>query len=87
VPIERAQIDRADLAACRAGEAQPRNAGCDRGADRWVEPEGTPARLPCVASASQMASMNPLQIYMQFAEQWQKACADAMAYWGQRRAP
>ena len=44
------------------------------------------------SSAAQMASMNPLsmnpfQIYMQFAEQWQKACADAMAYWGQRRAP
>jgi hypothetical protein len=39
------------------------------------------------SSAPQMASMNPLQIYMQFAEQWQKACADAMAYWGQRRIP
>jgi hypothetical protein len=39
------------------------------------------------SSAPQMASMNPLQIYMQFAEQWQKACVDAMAYWGQRRAP
>jgi hypothetical protein len=36
------------------------------------------------SSASQMASMNPLQIYMQFAEQWQKACADAMSHWGQR---
>jgi hypothetical protein len=38
------------------------------------------------SSASQMASMNPLQIYMQFAEQWQKACADALAHWGQGRA-
>jgi hypothetical protein len=38
------------------------------------------------SSASQMASMNPLQIYMQFAQQWQKACADAMAHWGQGRA-
>jgi hypothetical protein len=28
-----------------------------------------------------MAAMNPLQFYMQFAEQWQKACADAMAFW------
>ena len=48
-----------------------------------------PSLLPVDAwsSAPQMASMNPLQIYMQFAEQWQKACADAMAYWGQRRAP
>jgi hypothetical protein len=39
------------------------------------------------SSAPEMASMNPLQIYMQFVEQWQKACGDAMAYWGQRRAP
>jgi hypothetical protein len=48
-----------------------------------------PSPLPVDAwsSASQMASMNPLQIYMQFAEQWQKACADAMASWGQRRTP
>jgi hypothetical protein len=38
------------------------------------------------ASASQMASMNPLQIYMQFAEQWQKSWADAMAHWGQGRS-
>jgi hypothetical protein len=33
------------------------------------------------AGAVQMATMNPLQFYMQFAEQWQKACADAMAFW------
>jgi hypothetical protein len=38
------------------------------------------------SSASQMAAMNPLQFYIQFAEQWQKACADAMAHWGQARA-
>jgi hypothetical protein len=38
------------------------------------------------SSAPQMASMNPLQIYMQFAEQWQKACADAMAHWGGGRS-
>lgn len=37
------------------------------------------------SSAAPMASMNPLQIYMQFAEQWQKACADAMAHWGPGR--
>jgi hypothetical protein len=47
-----------------------------------------PSLLPVDAwsSASQMASMNPLQIYMQFAEQWQKACADAMAHWGRGRS-
>jgi hypothetical protein len=33
------------------------------------------------AGAVQMATMNPLQLYMQIAEQWQKACADAMAFW------
>ena len=38
------------------------------------------------SSASQMASMNPFQMYMQFAEQWQKACADAMAHWGRGRS-
>ena len=27
------------------------------------------------------AAMNPLQFCMQFAEQWQKAWADAMAFW------
>jgi hypothetical protein len=47
----------------------------------------SPLPVDAWSSAPQMAAMNPLQIYMQFAEQWQKACADAMAYWGQRRAP
>jgi hypothetical protein len=46
-----------------------------------------PGPVDAWSSAAQIASMNPLQIYMQFAEQWQKACADAMAYWGQRRGP
>jgi hypothetical protein len=30
---------------------------------------------------SQMAAMNPMQLYMQFAEQWQKAWTDAMGFW------
>jgi hypothetical protein len=30
---------------------------------------------------SQMASMNPFQLWIQFAEQWQKASADAMSSW------
>jgi hypothetical protein len=33
------------------------------------------------AGPLQMAAMNPLQLYMQFVEQWQKAWADAMAFW------
>lgn len=32
-------------------------------------------------STSQMAAFNPFGIYMQFAQQWQKACADTMAFW------
>jgi hypothetical protein len=33
------------------------------------------------ADAFQKAAINPLQFYMQFVEQWQKAWADAMAFW------
>ena len=33
------------------------------------------------AGAFQMAAANPLQFWMQFAEQWQKTWADAMAFW------
>jgi hypothetical protein len=31
--------------------------------------------------ATQMAAMNPMQFYMQFAQQWQKSWAEAMAFW------
>ena len=34
------------------------------------------------ASGAPMAALNPMQFYVQFAEQWQKACTDAMAFWG-----
>jgi hypothetical protein len=33
------------------------------------------------AVALQTAAMNPLQFWMQFTEQWQKAWADAMTSW------
>ena len=33
------------------------------------------------SGAAQMAAMNPMQFYMQFAQQWQKSWADAMAFW------
>lgn len=33
------------------------------------------------ADAFEIATMNPLQFWMQFAEQWQKASADAVAFW------
>jgi hypothetical protein len=38
-------------------------------------PAGT---WPNVAGGS---AMNPLQFFIQFAEQWQKAWSDAMAFW------
>ena len=34
------------------------------------------------AEAFQKGSMNPLQFWMQFAQQWQKSWADMMAFWG-----
>ena len=34
------------------------------------------------AGALQAGAMNPFQFYAQFAEQWQKACAEAMSFWG-----
>ena len=33
------------------------------------------------SGAAQMAAMNPMQFYMQFAQQWQKSWAEAMAFW------
>jgi hypothetical protein len=33
------------------------------------------------ATTFQIAAMNPFQLWMQFTEQWQKASADAMAFW------
>jgi hypothetical protein len=33
------------------------------------------------AKAAGMSAMNPMQFYMQFTEQWQKAWSDAMAFW------
>jgi hypothetical protein len=30
--------------------------------------------------------MNPLQLYMQYAEQWQKSWAEAMAFWSKSRS-
>jgi hypothetical protein len=38
-------------------------------------------------TAGEMAAMNPLQLYMQFAEQWQKACSEAMGFWGKSGRP
>ncbi len=38
------------------------------------------ARWPS-ADAFQTAAINPLQFWIQLAEQWQKAWADAMAFW------
>jgi|GEM_PF-584379 len=32
-------------------------------------------------NAGDLSAMNPMQFFMQFAEQWQKAWTDAMAFW------
>jgi hypothetical protein len=45
VPVECAEVDRPDLAAGRAGEAQPRKSRCNRCAYRRVEPQGPAAGL------------------------------------------
>ena len=34
------------------------------------------------SDAFQRATINPLQFWMQFAEQWQKSWADTMTFWG-----
>ena len=54
MPIERAEINRANLLARRAGERKPRDAGRDGGADSRVEPEFTPASLPGIPDADDL---------------------------------
>jgi hypothetical protein len=39
------------------------------------------------ADLSQHGAMNPLQIWMQLAEQWQKASVDAMGFWAKGGRP
>jgi hypothetical protein len=39
------------------------------------------------ADAFQMAAMNPLQFWMQFAEQWQRAWGEAMTSWARAGRP
>jgi uncharacterized protein YPO0396 len=46
--------------------------------------------LPSSAPASSLSdagAMNPFQFWVQFAEQWQKASADAMAFWAKGGRP
>ena len=38
-------------------------------------------------SLSDAEAMNPFQFWAQFAEQWQKASADAMAFWAKGGRP
>jgi hypothetical protein len=40
-----------------------------------------------ITNASQTAAMNPFGIYMQVAQQWQKAWADSMAFWAKASQP
>jgi hypothetical protein len=39
------------------------------------------------ANASQMMATGPVQFWMQFAEQWQKSCTDAMTFWTKAGKP
>ena len=39
------------------------------------------------SATSQMAAFNPFGIYMQIAQQWQKACADTMGFWAKADRP
>jgi hypothetical protein len=41
----------------------------------------SPADSSLNAGNFPMATVNPLQLYMQFAEQWQKTWANATAFW------
>jgi hypothetical protein len=50
-------------------------------------PSFGPAGSWPITNASQMAAMNPFGIYMQVAQQWQKAWADAMAFWAKAGEP
>ena len=45
MPIERAKVERAALAARRARVGEPRDAGSNRGADRRIEPKSPSASL------------------------------------------
>ena len=45
-------------------------------------PGFSPAGTWPTAEAFQKAAMNPLQFWMQFAQQWQRSWADMMTFWG-----
>jgi len=38
-------------------------------------------------NAADMSAMNPMQFFMQFIEQWQKAWSDTMAFWTKAATP
>ena len=45
---------------------------------KYLSASGPAGSWPNLAN---MSATNPMQFYMQFVEQWQKACSDAMAFW------
>jgi hypothetical protein len=75
----------------------------DRVMDAWEEEIKSPSRssamlsklksLPNLGSVgswpggAQMAAFNPFGVYMQIAEQWQKAWTDAMTFWAKAGKP
>jgi hypothetical protein len=50
-------------------------------------PSVSPAGTLLNADAFSLAAMNPMQLWIQLAEQWQKAWADAIAIWGKAGRP
>jgi hypothetical protein len=56
--IERPQIGGADYPAARTVERQPGQAGRDRGADRWIEPLGSPAGLARVPDGDDLMRLS-----------------------------
>jgi hypothetical protein len=57
MPIQRAQINRADLLARRAQIGEPGDAGCNRSADRRVEPKRSAASLSRVPDSDDLLGL------------------------------
>jgi hypothetical protein len=54
MPVERAQVNRANLPAGRARIAEPRQPGRNRGAYRRIEPQRAPARLTRIPDSNDL---------------------------------
>jgi hypothetical protein len=68
-----------------AWEEQIKSPNAGAGFPSMMLPKSLPSFNPAGswpnAGALQAAALNPMQFWMQFAEQWQKAWTDGMAFW------